>query len=341
MKRHAFLLFFYLAISLSGLAQKETITPMFQTQEPLTIRLNFSVKEIKKIKSDTVYTTSYLQYKSDNGSWDSVKIGLRTRGNFRRANCTFPPLRVKMKKGDGEKTPFAGNKSLKLVVPCQSPKTYNDLITKEFICYKLYEVISPYHFNTRLVDLTLVDGKGKQAKTYNLMAFFIEDDDLVAKRHKAKVMDELKIHPLQLVDTASLKQDFFQYMISNSDWSSVQQHNIKVLQLKSGGYIPLPYDFDMSGVVNAPYSTVSELLETTTVRERVYRGFCRSQELFEYVRKEYLQLEPSVKNVVNGFESQLNAKEIAGLNRYLDEFFAILKSDKSFKENIVQKCRTK
>lgn len=341
MQHRILLLLCFFVTSLSALAQKESLTSLFQDQEALTVRLNFSIKEIKKIKGDSIYTATYMHYKGDTGQWDSVKIGLRARGNFRRANCTFPPLRVKMKKGDSDKTPFAGNKNLKLVVPCQSPKSYNDLIIKEFICYKLYEVISPYHFSTRLVDLTLVDGKGKQAKTYNLNAFFIEDDDLVAKRHKAKIMDELKIHPLQLSDTASVKQDFFQYMISNSDWSAVQQHNVKVLQLKSGGYIPLPYDFDMSGVVNAPYGQVSELVGTSNVRERVYRGFCRNPELFEYMQKEYLQLEPSIKTVVGGFEGQLNVKEINGLTKYLDEFFAVLKSDKIFKEEIVQKCRTK
>ena len=341
MQHRILLLFFFFVMSLSSLAQKESLTSLFQDQEALTVRLNFSIKEIKKIKGDSIYTATYMNYKSNTGQWDSVEIGLRARGNFRRANCTFPPLRVKMKKGDSDKTPFAGNKNLKLVVPCQSPKSYSDLIIKEFMCYKLYEVISPYHFNTRLVDLTLVDGKGKQAKTYNLNAFFIEDDDLVVKRHKAKIMDELKIHPLQLSDTASVKQDFFQYMISNSDWSAVQQHNVKVMQLKSGGYIPLPYDFDMSGVVNAPYGQVSELVGTSTVRERVYRGFCRYPDLFEYARREYLQLEPSIKTVVSGFEKQLNAKEITGLSKYLDEFFAVLKSDKIFKEEITQKCRTK
>ena len=341
MKAKLLLLILSLGSSLSGLAQKDNLTPLFQTQEPLALRLNFSIKEVKKIKNDTIYTASMLHYKNENGQWDSLKIGLRARGNFRRANCSFPPLRLKIKKSDSEKTPFSGNKSLKLVVPCQSGKTYSDLIVKEFICYKLYEVISSYHFSTRLTELSLVDGKGKQAKNYSLTAFLIEDDDLVAKRHKAKMMDELKIHPLRLQDTVSTKHDFFEYMISNSDWSSVEQHNMKVMQLKSEAYIPLPYDFDMSGVVSAPYSTVSELLETTSVKERVYRGFCRSPELFEYTRKEYLQLEPSIKNVVNGFEGQLNAKEITGLNKYLDEFFTILKNEKSFKDNIVQKCRTK
>jgi len=341
MKAKLLLLIISLGASFSGLAQKDALTPLFQSQEPLAIRMDFSIKEVKKIKSDTIYTASMLHYKNESGQWDSLKIGLRARGNFRRANCTFPPLRIKMKKADSDKTPFSGNKSLKLVVPCQSAKTYSDLIVKEFICYKLYEVISPYHFSTRITELNLVDGKGKQAKNYSLTAFLIEDDDLVAKRHKAKMMDELKIHPMRLQDTISTKHDFFEYMISNSDWSSVEQHNMKVMQLKSEAYIPLPYDFDMSGVVNAPYSTVSELLETTSVKERVYRGFCRSPELFEYTRKEYLQLEPSIKNVVNGFEGQLQSKELTGLNKYLDEFFTILKSDKSFKENIVQKCRTK
>ena len=183
-----------LIIGSSCLAQKESITPLFAHQEPIVLKLNFSIKEVKKIKSDTIYTPSFMHYKTEQGNWDSLKIGLRARGNFRRANCSFPPLRLKIKKADYEKTPFAGNRNLKLVIPCQSQKSYSDLVVKELMCYKIYEAISTYHFNTRFADLTLIDGKGKQAKTYTLASFFIEDDDLVAKRFKGKIADKTKIH---------------------------------------------------------------------------------------------------------------------------------------------------
>jgi hypothetical protein len=329
-----------LLLALAGFAQPG-VTPLFKSTEPLSIRLRFSIKELRKNTNDTVYTSAFMAYKTEAGTWDSIKIDLRARGHFRRANCSFPPLKVKIKKNQGDKSPFAGNKNLKLVVPCQSGKSYNDLIVKEYLIYELYKVVSPYHFNARLIDLTLVDGKGKSSKSHSLTAFFLEDDALVAKRLNAKLYDLPQINPFRLADTAAVRLDFFEYMISNTDWSAVQLHNIRIVQLSPSQYMPIPYDFDMSGLVNPPYGQVSELVGTSNVRERVYRGFCRNPELFEFVRTEYIKLEPDLLNVVQRFEGKLLPRDIADVTRFLGEFFTTLKSDRDFKDNIVQQCRTK
>ncbi|MDH4057532.1 MAG: hypothetical protein OEU76_02150, partial [Cyclobacteriaceae bacterium] len=156
-----------------------------------------------------------------------------------------------------------------------------------------------------------------------------------------KIMDEVQLHPLRLHDTISTIHDFFEYMIANTDWSSVAQHNIKVMQLESSAYIPLTYDFDMSGFVNAPYATVSEMLDIASVRDRTYRGFCRNEALFQYVRSEYIRLEPEIMKVFTMNEAIINPKDFSGGQKYLGEFFDLLKNDFRFNENIVTKCRTK
>lgn len=327
-----------LLLLLAGSGYAQEVTPLFKSEEPLSIRLRFSTRELKKNTNDTVYTSSVLTYQTETGTWDSIKIDLRVRGHFRKANCSFPPLKVKIKKGEGEKTPFAGNKSLKLVIPCQSGKSYNDLLIKEYLAYQLYEQVTPYFFNTRLVNLSLTDGLGKSAKNHELTGFFIEDDDQVAKRLKTKTYKADKVHPIKLADTATIMQDFFQYMISNSDWSAVQLHNIVVFESKNL-LIPVAYDFDMSGLVNAPYGQVSELVGTSNVRERAYRGFCRNPKLFEYARSEYLKLESVLMDVVAGFDGNLHSRDIADTKRFLGEFFNTLKNEKNFRENILQKCR--
>lgn len=320
-------------------AQKSEVTPLFQKENAIEAKMSFSIKDVKKITNDTVYTPSVLHYKNESGTWDSLKIDIRARGNFRRANCFFPPIRIKIKKKDSEGTLFEGNKSLKLVLPCQNAKTAGDLIMKEYLCYQLYEPLTPYYFNTRLVNLTLTDQSGKNPKSYDVKAFIIEDDDLVAKRFNAEI-SEVQLHPLRLHDTTSTIHDFFEYMISNTDWSSVAQHNIKVMQLASKEYLPLTYDFDMSGIVNAPYATVSEQLAISSVRERVYRGFCRNDALFEYVRSLYLKRESEIMKAINSVGADINPKDVAGIQKYLGEFFSTLKNDKNFKDNILSKCRT-
>jgi hypothetical protein len=340
-KEFPLLFVFLILIGNTAIAQKSDVTPLFQSTTPVEVKLGFSIKDVKKITNDTIYTPTMLSYKNDQGTWDSLNVDLRARGEFRRKNCFFPPIRLKMKKKDTEGTLFTGNKNLKLVVPCQTAKTASDLILKEYLAYKLYEPVTPYVFNTRLVNLTLTDKSGKQPKSYDLKGIFIEDDGLVAKRFDAKMIKDVQLHPMRMKDTASTIHDFFEFMISNTDWSSLAQHNIKVMQLKNKDYIPLTYDFDMSGLVNAPYAQVSELLEISSVQQRIYRGFCRTEGLFDYVRKEYLNHEAEMMKVFDAKEiADMNPKDLAGAKKYIGEFFTILKNDKSYKENILSKCRT-
>lgn len=321
-------------------AQKSEVTQMFLDETLVDIKLSIPIKDIKAITSDTVYTPFTMQYK--NGSnWDSIKIEVRVRGNFRRKECYYPPLRIRIKKDDARGTIFEGNKSLKLVLPCKQVKE-NSLILKEYICYQMFEPVSKYTFNTRLVNITFTDLNNKKIKDVPILGFFIEDDDLVAKRHKGKVVEDLKLHPKSLQDSNSVRHDFFQYMVANTDWSTTFLHNAKVIQLnESKKYIPLAYDFDMAGFVDAPYAVPNPDLGLSNVRERLYRGFCRTEDVMLAIRKEYIDQEKSIKEAISRYESNFEPKEYASMVKYMDDFFTTLKSDTKFKNSIMDKCRTK
>jgi hypothetical protein len=118
-------------------------------------------------------------------------------------------------------------------------------------------------------------------------------------------------------------------------------HNAKVIQLdESKKYIPLAYDFDMAGFVNAPYAVANETLGIANVRERLYRGFCRPPGVMQAIREEYIAKEKDINDVVKRYESSFEPKEYTSIVKYMDEFFATFKSDSKFKSNIVDKCRT-
>jgi hypothetical protein len=333
-------IFFILIFHGFVVAQGKSDLPLFTNEEPIEVRLGFSTKELKKEKADSVYFPSILHFRVSGGEWDSIKVDLRARGNFRRNQCFFPPIRIKIKKKDSNGTLFEGNKALKLVVPCKNAKTDNDQIVKEYLCYKLNEQVTPYFFSTRLVNLTLIDESSKNPKPYEVKAFLIEDDDLVAERADSKIAKGRQILPGRLQEVSAIRVDFFEYMIANTDWSAVAQHNIKVMQTANNDFIPVAYDFDMSGIVHAYYSTTSELLNISSVRERMYRGFCRSDAAMQQVREEYLVAEPKIMELVDGFGSELSAKDINDIKKYLGEFFDILKNDKKFNDEILSKCRT-
>lgn len=319
--------------------QDMNVTKIFMDETPLEIKLSIAIKDVKAITSDTVYTPYIMQYKIGD-VWDSIKVEVRARGEFRRRECYYPPLRVKIKKGAAKGTIFEGNKSLKLVMPCKQVKD-NMLIMKEYICYQMYEPITKYTFNTRLVNLEFTDLNSKKVTGVKFQGFFIEDDDIVAERHKGKVVEDLKLHPKALQDSSSVRHDIFQYMVANTDWSTTFLHNAKLIQLdESKKYIPLAYDFDMSGFVNAPYATVNETLGISSVTDRLYRGFCRGPEITQAIRAEYVSKEQAIMDVVKRYEKDFDAKTYSGIVKYMQEFFTTMKNDGKFKAAILDKCRT-
>ncbi|WP_373496428.1 hypothetical protein [Aquiflexum sp.] len=332
------IIYVILLILLGGHAYGFQGSTLFTEKEPLDLELVTSLNELRNSKSDTVFFSTVLKYKNENGQWDSLQVELRARGHSRRKICHFPPIKIKIKKSVSKNTLFAGDKNLKLVLPCQLSNSFNDMIAKEYLCYKFYESVTPYHFQTRLVNLTLTDVRDRKSKTHNLVAFIIEDDDKVAKRFQYKISDAKVIRPNYINDTSAVRQDFFAYMIGNTDWSNTGQHNVKVMADKNKNHIPLPYDFDMAGFVSAPYAIPYDYLPIKTVQERLYRGLCRDPELVEYVRNQYIQLEPEIKDTMAQYENYMSAGDFKMARNFLNGFFEIIKNDKLFKTQILSQC---
>jgi hypothetical protein len=58
-------------------------------------------------------------------------------------------------------------------------------------------------------------------------------------------------------------------MIGNTDWDISMMRNVRLIRTQAGGKIlPLPYDFDFSGLVSAPYASPSSDTGLKTVRDR-------------------------------------------------------------------------
>jgi hypothetical protein len=179
-----------------------------------------------------------------------------------------------------------------------------------------------------------------------LKGILIESADKAAKRLNGKMLGNITATPNVLQDTADLLVSLFQYMISNTDWSSMYQHNIKLMQRgKQDPLIPITYDFDMAGLVDAPYSVVSEtgggdaIGEQNSVRDRLYRGWCRPDNVTQFVRREYISKEEKLLSAVDALKDQLPAKDIESIKAYLGQFFKVLKDDNSFKRLITSQCR--
>ncbi len=133
-------------------------------------------------------------------------------------------------------------------------------------------------------------------------------------------------------------------MIGNTDFSVAYQHNEKLLFIGKKIY-PVPYDFDMSGLVDASYATIpsvnGETLNITKVTQRLYRGFKRDEVFYQKVRKEFLDNKLEMLEIIDSLELHFDdPKEFSKAKNYIVGFFEVLVSDKKFDEYILQRART-
>lgn len=324
--------------------QDNQVTELFLTNDPIPVKLRYSNKVLRKETNDSTYIDSEIEYMTSDDSWNTLEVKIRARGNYRRENCYFPPVKMKIKKAVTAGTLFEGNKKLKLVLPCVLQNDYNDKVIKEYLAYKLYELVSPYHFNTRLLDIDFTDEKGQKVKTYTVKGFFMEDIDRLKDRCNGKQIKR-SVHPLQQDDLCSVRNDFFQFMIGNTDYSSAYRHNEKLLFV-DGKIMPVPYDFDMSGLVDASYAVVSqvqgEVLSITDVTHRLYRGFKRDPAIYQTVRKEFQNNKIKMLAIINDLESSFeDPKEFAQARKFINDFFDVLANDTTYRKEILNEARLK
>ena len=332
--------FFILLLCSSLIIAQKTEDKFFSSNETLDAKISFTPKILKKSIVDTVYFDTNFTYKIGD-SYQDMEIGIRARGNFRRSTCYYPPIKIDFKKKQTKGTVFEGHKKMKLVLPCLKQKDKNDNILKEFIVYKLFEMVYPYHFKTRRLSLEFTDlTKKKKPVVEKLNAFLIEDDKKVAQLHNGKVFERF-IPPLAMDADTSVRNAMFQYMIGNTDFSTAYQHNNKLLYIDKL-IIPLPYDFDMSGFINPSYAVVNETLNIANIRQRKYRGFKRDENVFYKVRDLFIEKKSDMLALIKSFESDFdNPTEYNEAYTYIESFFEIIENDKKFKDNVVLAARTK
>jgi hypothetical protein len=329
-----------LLISFAGFSQKAMKSDaLFSDQTPLEIKLGYSNKDMNRKTNDSTFIDTTLEF-LQNEKWSSLQVNLRARGNFRRNECYFPPIKMKIKKDQYQGTIFDGNKTMKLVLPCKLESENNDNILQEYIAYKIYERISPFHFKTRRVNIDFSEPKGKKIKKFALKGFLIEDDKRVAKRHEGKVFERY-VHPMAMQHLTSVQNAFFQYLLGNTDFSVAYQHNGKLLYVNKE-IIPLPYDFDMTGWVNPSYATVNTTLGIKSVQDRKYRGFKREQQYFDEVRQQFLDQKADLMKMISSFEGEFsNQSEYENMFEFLKSFYDVLEDDSKFQKSIVEDSRTK
>jgi hypothetical protein len=268
---------------------------------------------------------------------DSVM--LEVRGHFRRDFCYFPPIRVFFKANPYSVLKPLG--TLKLVSQCKTFPEDKQYLLKEFIIYKIYNILTDMSFRVRLLNLKWQDttNKGKSLTEY---AFLLEDSKDLAQRNGCAEMKQVKIKTEATDRKQMTLVAIFEYMIGNTDWAVPANHNTKLITPKGDSthrpYV-VPYDFDYSGFVNTDYAVPDQDLPIQSVRERLYRGFPRTMgELIE-VLGVFNAKKKAIYDVVNNFDL-LNGKTKKDVIDYLDEFYLIINNPEDVRQVFIVNART-
>ncbi|MCP3930767.1 MAG: hypothetical protein GY705_16895 [Bacteroidetes bacterium] len=313
------------SVNFDGLANQDGL---FESDDILDLRLSGDTRTLFNDRSDNaIYHPMEISYATKKGQTISIPLKVKTRGNFRRMkeNCFYPPLWLNFSKTKTPETSlFAGQDKLKLVTPCRDQK----FVVREYLVYKLYNLLSEQSFKVRLVRVVFADTqKGKD--TNPLYGIILEDEDEMAKRNNAVILKKNKLRPNKTDREAFLRMAVFEFMIANTDWSVQYRHNVKLLASEKGLLpITVPYDFDHAGIVNTPYAHPAPQLNLRSVRERLYRGYCmEDMSEFEVVFAQFNALKDEFYKVYTESEF-LEERNVKTTIKYLDEFYKDINNPK-------------
>jgi len=303
--------------------------PLFAENTIVEVRIEAPLTTFRQDRPEEEYLDGTFAYTAADGTVHEFDLKIRARGRYRlqKNTCNFPPVRLNFRKKQVKDTLFDGQDKLKLVTPCQYTKSpYEQLVLREYLAYRLFNVLTDYSFRVRLLHITWVNTEDDD----NIVrwGFVIEDDDDVADRLGLEAKKTPNIEVADLDPAALNLLSVFEYMIGNTDFSPIKAedpvdccHNTVPMSADgSPPYIPVPYDFDLSGLVDAPYAAANPRFNLRSVRQRLYRGRCINNAHLASTLDFYASKRDAIIAMVDEINMQSSLSRRRSLN-YLESFF--------------------
>ncbi|HEX6660588.1 MAG TPA: hypothetical protein VF067_01805 [Sphingomicrobium sp.] len=330
------------ALAFASPANAQTPKPLFAASDPIHLTITAPLQTLIRHRDDENPIAGMLT----DPAGQTLPISLQLRGITRRTSdvCDFPPLRVEFTVPPPASSVFAGQKKLKLVTHCRNSASFQQYVLLEYAAYKIYNVLTPHSFRVRLANIDYVGSDGRPI--ISRIGYFLEDLKDVAQRNGMKVThapDRIPVPDLSSPDAA--RYGLFQHMLANHDWSMRAGpvgrdccHNAELIgPLAPGATVPVPYDFDFSGFVNAPYATPPDELSLSSVRQRFYRGYCVHNpdvlKAAQQMRAERPQLIAAITSTP-GMDPSTQNRAIG----FLEPFFADIATDDAVNSKILKRC---
>ncbi|RME04322.1 MAG: hypothetical protein D6816_09820 [Bacteroidetes bacterium] len=306
----------------SGNTSEKSIFDLMTYREVLDLTLEADFTTLRKNKLKDYTYPARLSFEDEEGNRQNWSLKISVRGAFRRVHCAdMPPLRLNFKKSELKAAGLAKFDDLKLVTQCLSDEERSaDMVLREYLAYKMFNEISPYSYRVQLVRITYKDLQtGERRRQW---AFLIEDTAQLRHRVEAKKPDTDAIYNLP-VDAFHHEHEkivaMFQYFIGNTDWSLTTLRNLKLME-KHGKYIIVPYDFDFSGLVAAPYAAVSSEYGALSTRDRIYLGFPEDLEDLHVAQAILLGHRPKFEKMIRKFK-YLSPASRRDMLDFLDSYY--------------------
>ena len=323
-----------------------TGVPLFSSEEPLQVTIRAPFKEIMRERSTEEDLQGQLTYRDADGSDVTLDIGIRTRGNYRRQQriCPFAPLRLSFAKKDTKDTVFEGSRKLKLVTHCRNGALgYTQSLLREHLAYRILNRMTDESFRVRLLHITYEDSDAGAPFEINY-GFLIEHRNQVADRIGLAVNKAEKASAADLSAEHTNLGSLFQYLIGNTDFSPIKGvagemccHNYVLFGSEPGNMRSIPYDFDMSGIVDAAYATPNPRFRLRSVRDRLYRGRCDNNAMLDASIAAFKSKRAEIYALVTepAWFSDISRKKTI---HFLNEFYATIDNPKYVNWRLANRC---
>ncbi len=266
-----------------------------------------------------------------------LPVSFELRGITRRTaeTCDFAPLKVNFTGRPPAGSLFDGQNKLKLVTHCRNSPAFQQDVLLEYAAYRMYNLLTPFSMRARLANIDYVDEAGRPI--VSRIGFFLEDSRDIARRNNIREVvagDRIPITWLSPADAA--RYALFQDLIANHDWSMRAGpagdeccHNARLIGVGAPGQvIPVPYDFDFSGLVNAPYATAPDELGISNVRQHMYRGYCIHGAQALAAARQFRANRAAMLGVLPATPG-LDSRTIQNATSFLDRYFGGIATDEA------------
>ena len=326
----------------------QTALPLFEDEAPLELVISGPFTSLIRDKSEEPeYREGTLKLVDDAGLERVLAIKLRPRGRSRRDKnaCNFPPLRLNFAKKTLAGTVLEGQDKLKLATHCKDrSRRHEQFVLQEYLLYRAFNALTEDSFRVRLVNVEYTETDGRR-KPVRAPGFLIEHQSELARRRGLEVVEVERIKAAELEPAATALLGVFQYLIGNTDWEALAGpagdkccHNVVPFADASGSYVPVPYDFDSTGVIDPPYAAPHESLKIRSVRTRLYRGYCQPGPHLDAALERVASRQETIYELFRA-QAGLEKKIVQRSLDYLDDFYAVVDDPRKLDREIRQACR--